>query len=147
MVIVVARTSKVPAALNPSRKCRSASCSVRAAWDRYSATHAVLRRTLPSYTNQIAKALLRRDPVSVNHRLAALLASYFDILFALNRELHPGEKRLLEFASRCALQPEEMARDIGEVLGGASEPKASFERDLHRLIDRLDTLLAEHGLV
>jgi hypothetical protein len=29
--------------------------------------------------------------VSLNHRTAALLASYFDVLFALNRVHHPGD--------------------------------------------------------
>src|SRR3712207_3263144 len=53
-----------------------------------------------SYRYQTAKALERYDAVSVNHRVAAWLASYFDILFALNRVLHPGEKRLLEFVAR-----------------------------------------------
>jgi len=46
--------------------------------------HQVPREALPSYGNQLVKALRRADSVSVNHRLAGLLASYFDILLAIN---------------------------------------------------------------
>ena len=43
--------------------------------------HPVLREIIPSYAYQLKKAIHRKDLVSINHRLAALLASYFDILF------------------------------------------------------------------
>lgn len=56
----------------------------------------LLRTTRSSYRHQIELAIARDDPVSVQHRLTALLASVFDILFAVNRTLHPGEKRLLD---------------------------------------------------
>ncbi len=51
-----------------------------------------------SYYEQIKKALTRNDFVSVNHRISAFLASYFDVIFALNETLHPGEKRLMNYA-------------------------------------------------
>lgn len=104
--------------------------------------HPVLRTILTSYWHQIEKALSRRDAVSVNHRLAALLASYFDIIFALNRVLHPGEKRLLSFAqTECRLLPEEMEADLGLVLGHAACMDAELLGHLGRLLDRLDVLL------
>ena len=56
---------------------------------------ALLSGVLPSYDAQIRKAWARRDLVSVNHRTTEFLASYFDIIFAMNGRTHPGEKRLV----------------------------------------------------
>lgn len=100
--------------------------------------HPILRDSLSSYLNQIKNAIRRNDRVSVNHRIAALLASYFDIVFALNELPHPGEKRLVQFVTEsCEHVPDGMARDVERVL--------SAENDLipaiHRLIDGLEGLL------
>lgn len=62
----------------------------------------LLRGNLPSYDLQIAKAIARNDRVSVNHRTAAFLESYFDIIFALNKLTHPGEKRMVQYAKEQA---------------------------------------------
>lgn len=71
-----------------------------------------------SYTEQINKALKRGDFVSVNHRIAAFIASYFDILFAKNEILHPGEKRLVEYAkNNCKKLPQNFEEDIINLLG------------------------------
>lgn len=104
--------------------------------------HPVLRNLILSYTGQIEKALKRGDRVSVSHRLTALFASYFDVLFALNRTPHPGEKRLLAYASRCATQPEGMVVDVERVL---SAPPETVMDELTRLLDRLDALLEREG--
>jgi hypothetical protein len=61
----------------------------------------LLRRNQSSYRAQIALALERRDAFSVQHRVTALLASYFDVWFALAGEPHPGEKRLLATLPRA----------------------------------------------
>lgn len=113
------------------------------AWNR-----PVLRDIISSYTVQIEKALKRGDRVSLNHRLAALLASYFDILFAFNRVLHPGEKRLVARASAlCERRPEGMADDLDAVLAAAGMGDPALTAHLRRLLDRLDTLLATDGLI
>jgi predicted nucleotidyltransferase len=52
----------------------------------------LLRQNQSSYLHQIELAVMREDLVSVNHRVAALLASYFEVLFALN-ELPHRERR------------------------------------------------------
>ena len=106
--------------------------------------HAFLRGALSSYAGQLEKAVKRHDVVSVNHRLAALLASYFDILFAVNRLPHPGEKRLLTWADACALKPKEMRADVESVL---SAPPQNLMVRVHMLLDSLDTLLREEGLL
>ena len=62
----------------------------------------LLRGNLPSYNLQIKKAAARKDWVSVNHRTAAFLESYFDIIFALNKLTHPGEKRMVQYAREQA---------------------------------------------
>lgn len=102
----------------------------------------VLRTVIPSYYNQIAKAVKRQDLVSINHRLAALFASYFDLLFAFNQVLHPGEKRLIDLAlTGCKKLPEEMAPDIRAVLAASAVGDPSLLSHLTRLLDRLDGLL------
>lgn len=66
-----------------------------------------------SYYEQIEKAIKRGDENSVNHRIAAFMASYFDILFAKNKILHPGEKRLVQFAkTNCKTLPEMFEENI-----------------------------------
>ena len=104
--------------------------------------HPVLRQIIPSYFNQIEKAVNRQDLVSLNHRLAALFTSYFDILFAVNRLLHPGEKRLLHFArSRCRKLPVDFDADMEQVMTTSARPQTDLLLHLTRLLDHLDVLL------
>jgi predicted enzyme related to lactoylglutathione lyase/predicted nucleotidyltransferase len=95
--------------------------------------HPVLRRNQSSYRAQIALALARNDAVSRNHRVTALLASFFDIWFALEREPHPGEKRL-----RQAL-PEGWAILVRAVVDA---PPSGILKQVDALLDRLDRRLA-----
>lgn len=73
----------------------------------------LLHGTLPAYDGQICKAVARGDLVSVNHRTAAFLEAYFDILFALNRQTHPGEKRLVQLCLRdCPVLPDRFTENL-----------------------------------
>lgn len=110
--------------------------------------HPVLRGIIPSYVFQIEKAVKRGDLVSINHRLAALFASYFDIIFAINRILHPGEKRLVQFAvNNCKLLPSNMQADIASVLQFTEENIPNLPNRLNHLLDQLDVLLINEGLL
>lgn len=69
-----------------------------------------------SYYEQIEKAVKRNDLVSVNHRIAAFMASYFDVIFAINKSLHPGEKRLVKFAlNHCKVLPDNFEQNINKI--------------------------------
>lgn len=70
-----------------------------------------------SYYEQIEKALNRNDLVSINHRISAFLASYYDVLFAANELLHPGEKRLVQYAKdKCKILPKDYEENINNLL-------------------------------
>jgi Domain of unknown function (DUF4037) len=106
----------------------------------------VLRGVIPAYANQLEKAVKRHDLVSVNHRLAALFASYFDIIFAVSRQLHPGEKRLVELALRnCNSLPANMETDIHSILSTMVADISGVPGRVTRLLDQLDRLLEDEG--
>jgi len=105
--------------------------------------HSALRNIIPSYHYQLKKAVKRNDLVSVNHRVAGLIASYFDVLFALNRETHPGEKRLLAKANQLALVPVKMADEVTAVLQARGDGVITA---VDQLLDNLDNLLQKNGI-
>ena len=64
----------------------------------------LMNGVLPSYDMQIKKARQRRDLVSINHRTAAFLESYFDVIFALNEmSASRQEKRLIRLCMGSVL--------------------------------------------
>jgi len=112
--------------------------------------HPLLRRNASSYLHQLEAAASRNDVVAVNHRLAALLASYFDILFAVNRVPHPGEKRLLSYVHQlCPRIPRNWGQHIRRVLAAGLPPLDSrrLSRAVNALVDGLDGLLASERLM
>lgn len=101
--------------------------------------HSILRDVIPAYIHQVEKAAARDDLVSVNHRVASLLSSYFDILFAANRVLHPGEKRMVAQAERlCQRLPEGMAEQVASVLRFSGQPGRGVVDHINLLLDSLD---------
>jgi hypothetical protein len=105
----------------------------------------ILQRNQSSYLHQITLAVKRGDVVSVQHRVTALLASYFDILFAINRQPHPGEKRLLTFAQKlCPNLPKNMERDLRGVLNARGR---DIILKVECLLNRFDIWLEESGFL
>ena len=79
----------------------------------------LLSGMLPSFDKQIKKAENRGDLVSVNHRVTEFLASYFDIIFALNEITHPGEKRMQSICSKeCTRLPNNFDENLCKLFDG-----------------------------
>lgn len=94
-----------------------------------------------SYYEQIEKAVQRNDINSINHRVAAFLASYFDIIFAMNKLLHPGEKRLVKYAlENCKILPEYFEENIEKLL---TAPKSEVTIILDNIVENLKKCLAK----
>ncbi len=97
---------------------------------------------LPSYDKQILKALNRQDLVSVNHRLAAFIESYFDVIFALNELPHPGEKRMVTYALEfCFILPKNFKENIDLLLKSSFTNKEVFIKTLEEVIHQLEELV------
>lgn len=112
--------------------------------------HPILRRTRSSLLHQLESAVLRHDLVSRNHRVTALLASYFDIVFALNEVPHPGEKRLVEWVlASCSHVPRDIEPQITAVLSACTsrESDQSILHHVQTLLDGLDEVLFAQGLI
>jgi hypothetical protein len=104
----------------------------------------LLRGAQSSFLHQIACAIDRDDALSVNHRTAALLASYVDILFALNRVPHPGEKRQIEIARQeCDRLPPDLDADLAALIAAVPPPwrDGRLLAAANRLIEGLETLV------
>ncbi|MGA7213896.1 MAG: hypothetical protein WBX20_06785 [Terrimicrobiaceae bacterium] len=114
---------------------------------------AILRKNRPvlgggmqsCYFHQIKAAIVRQDPVSLNHRVAAWLASYFDILFAINGQFHPGEKRLLMYAEELADLPANALLDVRHLCAFAGTLEGPITDHLESMLERLDEKLIEFG--
>jgi hypothetical protein len=106
----------------------------------------VLRTSHSSYRQQLQKAAMRGDWVSLNHRTAAFLASVFDILFAINKVPHPGEKRLLNLAEeRCAVRPAALRSDITQLLQATTSDFDAVLPAADQIVDSIEIILKHEG--
>ncbi|MGN0453597.1 MAG: nucleotidyltransferase domain-containing protein [Ruminococcus sp.] len=98
---------------------------------------------LPSYDNQIKKAVERNDLVSINHRTTGFLESYFDVIFALNRMTHPGEKKLIKICKeRCSILPKDFEKNLKKLFSSMYK-KYDFNT-LNRIIEELEKTVQEN---
>ena len=93
-----------------------------------------------SYYEQIEKGINRKDSVSINHRISAFLASYFDIIFAVNELLHPGEKRLVKYAlDNCKILPDKFEENINKLL---VQPNSETLNILDDMVENIRQILS-----
>lgn len=97
-----------------------------------------------SYYEQIEKGIKRNDRNSVNHRTAAYMESYFDVIFAANKLLHPGEKRLVRYAlDNCKILPEDFEENINKLF---NQPNPDTMLILSDMTQKLKKCLKDNGL-
>lgn len=109
--------------------------------------YVLLKKQMPAYYHQIEKALKRSDLISVNHRIAAFFASYFDIIFAVNEFLHPGEKKILKVIRDNNLKaPIHMEENVLNILKYSAGSTGELLREIDLLISNLDKLLIQEGI-
>lgn len=102
----------------------------------------LLHTVMPAYSDQIKKAVGRGDLVSVNHRTAAFLESYFDILFAVNEKTHPGEKRLIQLCkAECSVLPERFEENLNKLFGDLFTAPQSINDDIKCIVEELEKIL------
>lgn len=97
---------------------------------------------LRAYLEQFRKAQRRGDLLYVQHRRYTIQMVFFNLLFALNRRYHPGEKRLLKHTSSFALQPPRMAERWERVARLAADAPALAD-ELASLVRALCALVEE----
>lgn len=107
----------------------------------------LLDSAMPAYPVQIEKAVRRGDSVSVNHRVTEFLASYFDLIFAVNEKTHPGEKRLVELCrSGCRLLPENFEENLENLfrhMYAPGEERLECLEDVKAIVKEVKKLCAD----
>ena len=98
------------------------------------------------YLAQMKAAIARDDLISLNHRVAVWIASYTDILFAVNRRYHPGEKRLLMYMESLPGLPENALEDIPRLCTLAGNLSSPIIEQVTGMLSRLDRWLEKTGI-
>lgn len=102
----------------------------------------LLGQAISGYLPQLGRAVRRGDSISVHALVAGLLASYFDIVFALNRLPHPGDKQQLAIAhTHCTQLPLAMQEQVQTVIRMSASADPHVLSAVERLIDGVDQLV------
>jgi hypothetical protein len=97
------------------------------------------------YLVQMKAAIARNDLISLNHRTTVWIASYADILFAVNRRYHPGEKRLLTYMADLPSRPEGALEDLTKLCSFAGSLSSPIVEHVSFMLKRLDEWLNRVG--
>ena len=104
----------------------------------------LLSDAMPAYQLQIAKAVGRNDLVSIGHRTAAFMESYFDIIWAMNERTHPGEKRLIPLCNQqCRILPADFEENIHRLYADLFTCPDRVNEDIARIVRELKQVLNE----
>ncbi|MBR6127240.1 DUF4037 domain-containing protein, partial [bacterium] len=69
----------------------------------------------------------------------AFLASYFDVIFAVNELLHPGEKRLIQYSlNNCKILPKDFEENLIKLY---NRPDVDILSILDNLVNNLKGIL------
>lgn len=99
----------------------------------------IKNKPFASYYEQIKKAIKRNDINSVNHRISAFCASYFDIIFAINKQFHTGEKRLISYIKdNCKIIPNNFENNLQKLF---NQPNKYTLNILDNIINELEKIL------
>lgn len=81
---------------------------------------------------------MHSDSISLIHRTATILSSYFDIPFAFDEVYRPSEKKLLKYALALYEKlPENFNKDIIEINSSFSDEKKLIKA-INTMPDNLD---------
>ena len=77
------------------------------------------------------------------------MASTFDLLFAVNSQPHPGEKRLVAYAETlCPKRPPALAQQVEAMIAASATPgQPDLLTCANALLDSLDAVLLAEGLI
>lgn len=102
----------------------------------------LLSDAMPAYKFQIAKAVERKDLVSVGHRTAAFMESYFDIIWAMNELTHPGEKRLVSLCqTQCKILPANFEENINRLYADLFANLDKVNEDVDAIVTELKKVI------
>jgi predicted nucleotidyltransferase len=102
---------------------------------------ALLSDSVVSYDRQIMKSIYRKDLVNLNNRVSAFLASYFDVIFAINELPNPGEKHLMEIClNKCNVLPSGFERNVNSLIQNMSD-ESKIPETINSIIHELKKIL------
>lgn len=106
---------------------------------------ALLSGSLPAYDAQIKKAVDRKDFNSIQHRTTEFLSSYFDVIFAINKLTHPGEKRLISICLKeCQILPKDFEENLNSLFQNMFYDTNQFTIILQEIIDQLKQIVKRY---